>query len=105
MNSEVQYLLLKWNKMLLFLIVHLSVYDVSYVHHCNNTSSSHSFAKLLKNTERAFPYQNGKNSCLFGASATHDSNREPHSQLNSLKINFSLMHKSARGSECEYTHW
>lgn len=81
MNSEVQYLLLEWNKMLLFLVVHLSVYDVSYVHHCNNTSSSHSFAKLLKNTERAFPYQNGNNSCLFGANATHDSNREHHSQL------------------------
>lgn len=64
MNSEVQYLLLKRNKMLLFLIIHLSVYDISYVHHCNNTNSTHSSAKLLKRLQRAFPYQNRKKQLL-----------------------------------------
>lgn len=64
MNFEVQYLLLKRNKMLLFLIIHLSMYDISYVHHCNNTNSTHSSAKLLKRLQRAFPYQNGKKQLL-----------------------------------------
>lgn len=73
MNSEVQYLLLKWNKMLLFLIIHLPMYDISYVHHCNDTSSSHSFAKLLKNTERTFCYEPGNKNCLFWANATRNS--------------------------------
>lgn len=88
MNSQVQYLLLKWNKMLLFLIVHLPMDDISDVHHCNNTGSSHSFAKLLKNTERAFPDQNATNSCLFWANATPDSSREQHSHVNFLKTPF-----------------
>lgn len=66
MNSKDQYLLLKRNKMLLFLIVHLSMYDISYVHHCNNTSSSHRFAKLLKNTEGAFPIRMETTVAYFG---------------------------------------
>lgn len=58
MSSEVPYLLLKWNKMLLFLIVHLSMYDISYVHHCNDTNS-HTVLPSCWRIQRALPYQNG----------------------------------------------
>lgn len=42
-----KYLLLKGNKMLLFFIIHLPMYDISNIHHCHSKRSSESTGVLL----------------------------------------------------------
>lgn len=72
-SSGAQYSLLEGDKMLLLLVVHLAVDDVSDVHHYNDTRAS---LRAARNPQRAFPSQNGNNKGLSRASVTQNKGSE-----------------------------